>query len=403
MNPKKSENFIIFILSALFFFHIVEFMIMMPLGPNLMRVLDINASQFGHLVSIYNFAAAMSGIAGLLWMDRWDRKKVLIIVNVSFAIGTACCFFANSYITLLIARMITGAFGGVIGALCMTIVGDLVPFERRGFAMSKLMSAFSIASIAGIPLGLYIVQHLTWQSPFLFITGGSLIFCMIAVFTLPSITEHLENQSPTTLTEISDILFDMRHVKCFLFMMLLMLSQFMIIPYISTLLVNNSGLLESQLPLVYFAGGLATAISNPLIGKLSDMYNKPLLFRICAVLVWVPIILITHYTLSTLFLCIFVTTLFFIFSSGRMSPAIAIISAAIDIKKRGRFMSVNSAVQQSSAGLATWIGGLLITTNSQGELLGLEHIAYFSIIMSFLSVLWVSQIKVHSSQEVVKI
>jgi len=391
---KISENFIIFILSGLFFFHIVEFMIMMPLGPKLMRVLSISASQFSKLVAAYNFAAAVSGCIGLFWMDRWDRKKVLIVVNILFALGTAICFMTNNYVSLLSARIVTGAFGGVIGALCMTIVGDLVPFERRAFAMSKLMSSFSLASIVGIPLGLSLAENFSWQAPFIFITAGSLLFCCFAFFRLPALTQHLNSSNRTSFRDLMEIVTETRHTRCFVFMMFLMFSQFIVIPFISSALVGNAHMSESHLPFVYLVGGLATVVSNPIIGKLSDVYSKQILFKICAVLAWVPLLLLTNIGVFPLVYCLIITTLFFVCSSGRMSPAMAIITSTVEANKRGRFMSLNSAVQQASAGLASSLGGFLITSDANGHLSGLPYAGYVSVAAGLLSVLWVGKLKV---------
>ncbi len=394
---KSSENLIIFILSGLFFFHILEFMIIMPLGPQLMQVLGINATQFSHLVAVYNFAAATSGVLGLFWMDRWDRKKVLIVVNVLFAFGTAICFMTTSYPALLTARFLTGAFGGVIGALCMTVIGDLVPMERRGFAMSKLMSAFSLASIAGIPLGLSLAAHFSWQTPFIVITSGSLLFCTIAYFKMPPLRSHLHEGMKTSFKDLLEIVLDHKHHLCFVFMVLLMFSQFMVIPFISSALVGNAGMTQGQLPLVYLVGGLATAITNPSIGKLSDYYKKEFIFKICAVMAWIPLLILTHQGASSLFFCIFVTTLFFIFNSGRMSPAMAIITSVVEAHKRGRFMSLNSAVQQASAGLAAWLGGMIVTSDTSGKLHGLYFTGYISVLAGFLSVYWVRRLSFTST------
>jgi predicted MFS family arabinose efflux permease len=282
---KASENLIIFILAGLYFFHIVEFMILMPLGPQLMRVLDINAAQFSHLVAVYNFAAAVSGILGLFWMDRWDRKNVLIVVNFFFALGTAICFMATNYVSLLTARIITGAFGGVIGALCMTIIGDIVPFERRGFAMSKLMSAFSLAGISGIPLGLTLAQNFSWQAPFIFITAGSLIFCTLAIFRLPPLTQHMKKVSSTSFRDLIEIISEARHLKCLFFMMLLMFSQFAVIPLISASLVGNGGLKESQLALVYL-GFISFTVNSPIRGGGAlENFNRSIILETCFIIV----------------------------------------------------------------------------------------------------------------------
>src|ERR1051325_6345867 len=131
---NKKELGLLLTLAALNFTNIVDFMIVMPLGPQLMRLFNISPKEFGLIVSAYTFSAGVSGILGAFWMDKVDRKKALIVVYLGFIIGTFACAFANSYLMLVSARIFTGFFGGILGALVLSIVGDTIPHERRGRA-----------------------------------------------------------------------------------------------------------------------------------------------------------------------------------------------------------------------------------------------------------------------------
>ena len=136
-KQPSSENVVVFLLAGFLFFHVCEFMVVMPLGPQLMRNLSLNSAQFSYLVSCYNFTAAVSALLGLLWMDRLDRKRSLLLTNSLFALGTLACSASQTYHELLIARGFTGAFGGIIGAISMAIIADLVPMSRRGLPWEK--------------------------------------------------------------------------------------------------------------------------------------------------------------------------------------------------------------------------------------------------------------------------
>lgn len=392
-TQKYSENFAIFLLTGFLFFHIVEFMIMMPLGPQLMRVLQIDAAQFSYLVAVYNFSAAVSGLLGIFWMDKWDRKTAILLINFCFAVGTIACFLSTTYLGLLSSRIITGAFGGLIGALSMTIIGDLIPFERRGFAMSKLMSGFSLAAVAGVPIGLFLANHFSWQAPFIFVALGSLSFFLLSYFKLPSMNEHLKAPRKTSFSDIISIFTDPFHIRCFIFMILLMFGQFTVIPFISPSLVKNAGMTEAQLPLIYLIGGAATMFSTPLIGKLSDIYSKTLMFRISAALAFIPIFFLTRAGVSSLVWILSITTIFFMASSGRMSPAMAILTSAVNPEQRGRFMSVNSAVQQVSSGLAVSLSGHIVFTNAEGHLENYPMIGYIAIAVGMMSLYWVKRVE----------
>lgn len=392
----RSENFVIFILATLLFFHIVEFMIIMPLGPQFMRVYSIDAQQFGHLVSVYNISAAVSGVLGILWLDLFDRKRVLLTVLSLFILGTTFCALTTDFHTLMISRAVTGFFGGLINALCLTIVGDLVPMERRGFAMGKLMTAFSFAAIMGVPAGLMLSHLWGYSAPFLAIAGGASMAVAFAWLFLPPIRGHLHNPQHVTLKEILSIAFESEHLKAFIFVALMMMAQFSIIPYISTAMVLNAQLPEAQLPTVYFIGGLMTVVTTPLFGRLGDRLGKKLVYKVLAVLFIIPVVWVTnlneaHGATIPIILC--ATTLFFVIISGRASPAQALISAVPPASQRGRFMSLSAAVQQASIGIATWISGLIITTQANGQLLHYDIAGYVACGISLLSIVILDRLK----------
>ncbi len=394
MKKPAIENWYIFALGSFLFAHMVDFMIIMPLGPTFITNLLIDSQQFSWLVSSYTLTAAISGVFGLLWMDRFDRKKALLVVVCCFSLATALCGLANSYHMLLIARMATGIFGGLINAQCLTIISELVPFERRGFAMGKMMMAFSLGSIVGIPSGLMLANTFGWRAPFMAIALFGVLMIILAWYILPPIDAHLKAvPEAINWAEIREIIAEPSHVSCFLFMAALMFSQFCVVPFIGTVLVQNLGVDQAHLPWVYLLGGSATAITGPIIGKLADTYSKPLLFKICALLVMIPIAAITTIQQASLFLILLITTAFFIFMSGRMSPAMALISAQVDARQRGRFLGFNAAVQQAAAGLGSAVAGALVVLGSDGRMHHFSWVGGIAIASGLLSILLVNKLK----------
>ena len=166
---SRSEKILLAILSCIQFSHIVDFMIVMPLGPKLMRMFSISPHEFGLLVSCYTLSAGISGFLASFWMDRFDRKQILMFFYLGFGIGTVACGMVNTYNSLLITRSITGAFGGVLGSLILSIIGDTISMDRRGTAIGITTAAFSVASVFGVPFSLYLADQLGWQGPFMFL------------------------------------------------------------------------------------------------------------------------------------------------------------------------------------------------------------------------------------------
>ena len=168
----KQEKILLFLLATVQFTNILDFVIMMPLGPQLMPTLGIEPPQFGLVISAYTFSAGVTGLAAAFFLDRFNRKTALLALYLGFGLGTVACALAPTYLWLMAARVLTGAFGGVLGSLVLAIVGDAVPENRRGQAIGVVMGAFSVASVVGVPLGLFLASQYSWHLPFLVLEIG---------------------------------------------------------------------------------------------------------------------------------------------------------------------------------------------------------------------------------------
>ncbi len=143
----RAEWLLLLVLASVQFVHSMDFMVMMPLGPQCREELSISPQQFALVVSSYGFSAAIAGLLAAFCIDRFDRKLALLALFAGLTAGTLLCAAAPGYWSLMLARTVAGAFGGVGGAFILVIVGDAFPEHRRGRATGVVMSAFSIASI----------------------------------------------------------------------------------------------------------------------------------------------------------------------------------------------------------------------------------------------------------------
>lgn len=394
----QKEKALLWTLAAINFIHIVDFMILMPLGPQLMRIFDIGPSEFSLLVSSYTFSAGFSSFFGAFFLDRFDRKKILIWVYVGFTIGTFGCALSPSYGVLLVARVISGLFGGLTSALILAIIGDVVPNERRGRAMGLVMAAFSFASVMGVPIGLFLASLSSWHTPFFILTGLAILsFGMIFKF-IPPIRDHLgkEIKRPHPLEVISRVTRNSNQMRAIALSVMMMFGQFMIIPFLSPYNVANVGFSEIQLTYIYIAGGAFTIFTSPWVGRLSDRHGKLKIFTIFMLLNLIPIAVITHLGITPIPFVLMVTTMFFVTSNGRYVPAAALITGTAQPENRGSFLSFNSAVQQLAAGLASLGAGLIIGENELGQLTNFNIVGYLAIIFSILCIPLARRVKVVS-------
>ncbi len=368
-----TETLLLLVLAAVQFTHIVDFVIMMPLGPLLksgFRLTDAEfPEKFGNLVASYAGCAAVAGLLAAFVMDRFDRKRLLLVLYAGFVVGTGLCALAPDYATLLLARGMAGAFGGVGAAATLAIVGDAFPDSRRGTAMGILMSAFSVASIVGVPTGMLIADVLVyWQAPFAVLAGlGVVVLCLIQrvlpSMPRPTASAGTETEAPlSVLSRFLTVLLRPGHLLAYVFMTALVMGTFTIVPSLPTYLVDRVGMDECYLKYIYLCGGVGTLLTLTWVGRLSDRLGKRPVFRVLAACTVVPLLLITNLPAGlALPLVLGVTTLFMVTSSARMVPAMALITASAEPRLRGSFMSINSAVQQMALALAAVVGGHMIT------------------------------------------
>ncbi len=397
----NKERILLLILACINFTHIIDFIIMMPLGTYLMALLKINPQQFSLIVSAYTFSAGISGFISAFFVDRFDRKIVLLLGYIGFIAGTFACAFAPSYEWLLAARILAGSFGGLIGAQVLSIVGDAIPFERRGAAMGTLMAAFSVASVVGIPAGLYLAAELSWHAPFIAIGLIGLIIIPLTYFYIPSMRGHIQQQAnrPSPFSVITNIVKDANQQRGLLLMVILQLGHFSIIPFIAPYMVSNVGFTEHQVSYIYLVGGALTFFTSPIIGKLADKYGKYTILSIFIVLSAIPVFLITHMPAIPFYYVLIVTAFFFIFSGGRMIPAQAMITSVVTPQQRGGFMSINSSVQQLASGFAAMLAGAIVTTSANGQLQNYNYVGIIGISISLFSIAVARKLKTVDTPE----
>lgn len=392
------EKLLLWTLAAINFIHIVDFMILMPLGPQLMRLFEISPSEFGLLVSSYTFSAGISSFFGAFFLDRFDRKKILFWVYVGFTVATLGCALSPSYGILLLARILSGLFGGLTSALILAIIGDVIPDARRGRAMGLVMAAFSVASVLGVPLGLFLAGLSDWHTPFFILTGLSLVSLGMIIRFIPNIADHLgqEVQRPHPLEVVKRVTSNSNQMRAITLSVMMMFGQFMIIPFLSPYTVANVGFTELQLTYIYMAGGAFTIFTSPWVGKMSDKYGKLKVFTIFMFLNVIPIAVITNLGVTPIPFVLMISTMFFVTSNGRYVPAAAIITGTARPENRGSFLSFNSAVQQMATGLASLIAGMIIGENALGQLTNFNLVGYIAIFFSLLCIPLARRVKVVS-------
>lgn len=361
VRQQRRERLVLLILAAVQFTTIVDFMIVMPLGPQLMRTLRIAPAEFGTIVSSYTFAAGVAGLVASSIVDRFARRTTFMVLYAGFLLGTLFCALAPNYHTLVAARVATGAFGGILGGMAMAIIGDVFPEHRRGRATGSLMTGFALASVAGVPFGLYLGTNYGWHVPFVVLAVGGLPALALVPFALPPLDAHVGKSHAHPLRSLLETFSLSSHLNAFALVVTLMIGSFTVFPYLSPYLVSNVGMTEQQLPLVYIAGGGLTLIAAPIIGRLADRFGKLKIYRLIAPASAMLLLVVTHLPPVPAAVAVAIFGGLMVCNVGRMIAAMAMITGSVEPRRRGAFLSANSSVQHVAAGLGAYLGGIIVT------------------------------------------
>ncbi len=379
---SKYERFVIVILALTVFTVVLDFMVLAPLGAQLLRIMSISPAQFGLVVSAYAFSAGASGLLAAGFADRYDRKKLLLFFYSGFIVGTLLCGLANTYNLLLFARIFTGVFGGVISSISFAIITDIFIVEKRGRVMGFVQMSFGVSQVLGIPIGLYLAHQFDWHAPFISIVILSVLIFLVILKWLKPVDAHLKVQSDkNAFVHMYHTITNKQYLLGFTAMALISIGGFLIMPLSSAYLVNNIKITDAQLPILFMFTGVFSLITGPLVGRWSDQFGKLTIFLIGSIITVVMVFIYTNMPVWPLYLVTIINILLFIGVSSRMISGSALITQLPELKDRGAFMGVNSSLQQISGGVGSVIAGLIVVQNTDGTLVHFDYVGYLTILM----------------------
>ncbi|PFH10015.1 putative MFS family arabinose efflux permease [Collimonas sp. PA-H2] len=397
MNPTSStpstqfsryQKFVVGMLAFLQFAVILDFMLMSPLGAMIMPALAIEPKQFGLVVSAYAFSAGISGLLTAGFADRFDRKKILLFFYTGFIVGTLWCGLAQSFEMLLLARIVTGLFGGVIGSIVLAISTDLFPPQMRGRVMGLIQTAFAASQVLGIPIGLYLSNRWNWHVPFLAMAGLGVFGGLFVAWRMQPVADHLGlPQEHSPWMHLFHTLTERRYLMAFATTSLLTTGGFMLMPFGSAYAVNNLGINLHDLPTVYLVTGLCTIFIGPLIGKAADAFGKFRVFMLGTALSIIMVLIYTHLGPTSLAGLIAVNAILFVGIFSRMIPYQALVSSVPSATQRGSFSAISASIQQLSGGIASVVAGHIVTLGADGKLQHFDVLGYVLVGTSLAALL----------------
>jgi predicted MFS family arabinose efflux permease len=388
------QKFVAGLLAFLQFAVILDFMIMSPLGAMIMPVLDISPRQFGLVVSAYAFSAGITGLLTAGFADRFDRKKLLLFFYTGFVAGTLWCGLANTFEMLLLARIVTGVFGGVIGSIVLAIATDLFPAQLRGRVMGVIQTAFAASQVLGLPVGLYLSNRWSWQTPFLAMAALGALGGVVIAWRLRPVADHLSlAQEHSAFRHLLHTVAEPRHWPAFAATALLTTGGFMLMPFASAFTVNNLGIALHDLPTIYLVTGIGTIFFGPLIGKAADRFGKLPVFLCGGVVTIIMVMVYTHLGPVPLPLVIAVNVLMFIGIFSRIIPYQALVASVPEATKRGSFNAISASIQQLAGGFSSLAAGHIVSIGPDGRLQHFPVIGYVVVGTTLIAMLLVRRIQ----------
>jgi predicted MFS family arabinose efflux permease len=390
-----SERAIVFCVGAVQFVNILDFMIVLPLGPDFATALNIPLSQIGYVGGSYTAAASISGLAGAFFLDRFDRKKALSVAMVGLVLGTLSGAFATGLGTLMLARVVAGAFGGPATSLSYSIIADVIPPERRGRAMGAVMGAFSIASILGVPAGLELARRGGWRLPFIAVAVLGAVLGTYAHAVLPPMFGHL---ALARKRRFGRDLLELVRLDVALSLMLttfVMGSSFIIVPSIAPYLLYNLGYPRARLGLLYLVGGAVSFVAMRGVGVLVDRFGSARVATFGTL--FVSTVVYTGFARVPPALPVMLIFVLFMLAMAFRNVAYNTLTSKVPrADERARFSSIQSAVQHLASALGAFGTTQLLTERADHSLVGVDHTAYVSIGLGLcaLPFLWVVEHRV---------
>ena len=395
LSPQR-ERVLLWLLALTQFTIIMDFMVMMPLGPQIMQAFSIGPAAFATAVSAYSWCSGLSSLLAATYIDRFDRRRLLVLMYALFALSNLACALAPSFHVLLLTRAFAGLTGGVLASIIMAIVADVIPTARRGAATGIIMTSFSLAAIAGVPAGVVLGAHFGWSSPFYLLVLLSMLIWACGWVIVPPLSAHLGRKPvplQQVLPELVALISEPRHLRAYALTFMMMGSHMMVVPFMSPMLVANHGVQPEQISWIYMAGGAATFFTARRIGKLADRFGKHRLFRCIALFSVLPVLLITHLPDMPYLAILAVFPVFMVATSGRMIPLQALLTTLPGPQQRGAFLSVNSAIQSLANGCGAWVGGLLVSAGAVGQIEGYGRNGWLAATLVLIAVWWIGRVQ----------
>ena len=375
----RSVWLIVLFITAINFFNIIDFMIVMPMGPDYALAFGAPMENVPFVGASYILAASLTAFFSARFLDRFERRRLLAGVLFGLSISEALATLSWSFEALLGFRALAGVFGGLATSLGMAVLAEVVPGHYRGRAMGFVGSAFALSSIIGVPLGLYLALWGGWRAPFWALAAIMLMMSALALRFLPKTPPIPAQPWPGTVKFIS------RPKTLMAYGLLASVSggSFLLIPSFATFMQFNLDFPRERMSEVYFVAGLATLIAQQLAGWSADKWSLTATSWIGFGLITISLVGGFIFDPPLISLWIFFP-LFMVSGAVRISAANTASSLVPEAHERSAHMALQTSLRHACSGTAGVVSAFVLTTGADGHLQNVGWLALITLAVALL-------------------
>ena len=353
-------------------------MMVMPLGPDLVRELGMEASHIGYVSGGATLAAALSGFAAAPWLDRFDRKRALVTLLLLRFLLLLSCAWVSGPSQLIAIFVLSGLVAGPMGAILMATMLDLIPPSERGRQLAYVGMGFSLAAILIVPVALELSIRWNWTAPFFVLGGTGLLLGLLCQLFLPK-PAAIERPKASVRALLTSRL-------CLVALgitSLQMFGHFLLVPHFATYFEFTLGFTREHLGLLYLLGGIASLAAMRIGGSWIDrgsaitvVLDSSGCLSLVTLLGFAAPVGISLYVIFTLFMAL---------SAVRTNSTMTIAAGVPHAHQPAAFMAFQGTVSNIAAGLGSLFSARYLSEGPQHDVVGFEQLAAFYAVAGVLA------------------
>jgi len=372
----KKPNLMLLVFSAMSFVLAMTAFVFSGILDKVAVSLGISVAESGLLNTMYSYGAAFGVPITLILFRKVERSKMLKFMLVLTILTTFALIYAQSFVQLLIVRLLMGISANSYGVLAISTVLALSPKDRQGRSLAFYIMGSSLALVIGVPLTRVLSAVFDWRSIFWILNGMMMLSLAYFLKYLPK-ADH----EATKLNLKNELQFfkDGKTLLLLAYTLTMFMGYNAFYTYATPYLLLLFPSVEPLMSLILVALGLASFVGNLIGGHVSDAIGYAKSMMLGAVLQTAAMLLILVFQpskwLSVLFIVLWLMSAWF--TGLQLNTGIAQVTD----NKSSFMLSINGSLIQLGGAFGASLAAVVI------NLSGIHSIAFVALLTSLAIVL----------------